>query len=56
MTANIIWKTMKTYAGMPVSPHISGIQLVPVPKYWVKLPMKRLAPSLSLEPKVRVKP
>jgi hypothetical protein len=60
MTANIIWKTMKTYVGMPVpaprKSHSSPMKFVCVPKYWVKLPITLLAPALSLVPNARVKP
>jgi hypothetical protein len=32
----------------PATIHSSPIQVVPVPKYWLKLPMTLLAPALSL--------
>ncbi len=60
MMANIIWNTMNTYDGMPVPApatfHSSPIQLVPVPKYWVKLPMKLLRPELLFVPNAKVNP
>jgi len=60
MMANIIWKTMNTYVGMPVlapaTSHSSPIQLVPEPKYWLKLPRKLFRPELPLVPNARVNP
>nr|BFE68460.1 hypothetical protein GCM10020092_017610 [Actinoplanes digitatis] len=40
----------------PAIIHSSPIQLVPVPKYWLKLPMTLFTPELPLVPKERVKP
>ena len=40
----------------PKKSHSSVIQLVPVPKYWLKLPMILLRPVLLFVPNARVKP
>ena len=40
----------------PATIHSSPIQFVPVPKYWLKLPMMWLVPELPFVPNARVKP
>ena len=40
----------------PATIHSSPIQLVPVPKYWLKLPMTWFRPELLLVPNARLKP
>ena len=40
----------------PRNSHSSAMSLVPVPKYWVKLPMTLFRPALPLVPNARVKP